>query len=168
MSKIYCGIGSRATPPEVLSRIRAIAAGLASDGWMLRSGAADGADSAFEAGCDEAGGSKEIWLPWRGFNGSKSQHILSELSAEQIDRAILIASSIHPAWHNCTFPVKHLHARNVLQVLGVDFNTPVDRVICWTPAGAAVGGTATALRLAQQHNIPITNLATDAYVHDYA
>lgn len=52
--------------------------------------------------------------------------------------------------------------RNVLQILGGDFETPVERVVCWTLGGRVVGGTATALRLAMQYDIPIVNLATEA------
>lgn len=164
---IYAGIGSRLTPPEVLASMATIAANLAHEGWLLRSGHADGADMAFERGCDEHdfdycdGGSKEIWLPWKGFNGSKSEFILSPSGTVQHDRAMAIASCIHPAWDRCTYTAKMLHARNVLQILGSDFETPVDRVICWTPNAAVVGGTATALRLAQQYDIEIVNLAND-------
>lgn len=141
-----------------MASMATIAANLAGEGCLLRSGGADGADKAFEAGCDLAGGSKEIWLPWRGFNGSKSLLILSDFGA-QCDRAMEIAASVHPAWHRCNDAARRLHARNVLIVLGGDFNTPVDKVICWTPQARVVGGTATALRLAKQYNIPITNLA---------
>lgn len=158
---IYCGIGSRSTPPVMLASMATIAANLAREGWLLRSGHADGADKAFEQGCDDAGGSKEIWLPWRKFNGSDSTFILPQ-SGPVMLRAWAVAESLHPAWHACSPPARRLHARNVLQILGGDFETPVDRVICWTPNGAIVGGTATALRLAQQYNIEIVNLANAA------
>lgn len=153
---IYCGIGSRSTPGTIQMEMRNIARDLAVRGWLLRSGGADGADTAFEAGC--GAGSKEIWLPWRGFNGSQSQSILPEFGA-QFDKAIEVAASVHPAWDRCSNAVRRFHARNVLQVLGADFKTPADKIICWTPRGEVVGGTATALRLAQQRNIPIINLA---------
>lgn len=51
-SRSYTGIGSRSTPPEVLERLRDLAAALAREGYELRSGAADGADMACEEGCD--------------------------------------------------------------------------------------------------------------------
>ncbi len=119
----------------------------------------------FEAGCDDAGGNKEIWLPWRGFNGAKSEFIFNLLPKASIERAYAIAASIHPAWDRCSHAARQLHARNVLQVLGADFETPADRVITWTPGGQWIGGTRTALVLAQQHNIEIVNLATQSYVH---
>lgn len=134
---------------------------LAKQGWLLRSGGADGADHAFERGCDLANGNKEIWLPWPKFNGSDSPFILPR-SGPMMLRAWAIAESLHPAWHACSPPARRLHARNVLQILGADFETPVDKVICWTPNGALVGGTATALRLAKQYEIEIVNLAKAA------
>lgn len=154
----YAGIGARDTPPEVLVQMTTIARIAAEDGWLLRSGRAGGADSAFELGCDRANGKKEIWLPWRGFNQSKSPHYLVTGTA-QCDQALAIAASLHPAWERCKRAARLLHARNVLQILGGDFHTPVDRVICWTPNSAICGGTATALRLAQQYDIESVNLA---------
>lgn len=156
---IYAGIGSRNSPPEILAQMETIARVAAVDGWLLRSGGADGADRAFESGCDDVGGSKEIWLPWRGFNGSKSELIFNQLPRDSVMRALYIAASIHPAWSRCSWVAQRLHARNVLIILGSDFETPVDRVIAWTPEAQLVGGTATALRLAQQRSIEIVNLA---------
>jgi predicted Rossmann fold nucleotide-binding protein DprA/Smf involved in DNA uptake len=49
-NKKYAGIGSRSTPPEVITVMEEIAQRLAENGWLLRSGAADGADSSFERG----------------------------------------------------------------------------------------------------------------------
>ena len=46
----YAGIGARATPAAVLADMETIAAWLARTGWILSSGGADGADSAFAAG----------------------------------------------------------------------------------------------------------------------
>ena len=51
-----------------------------------------------------------------------------------------------------------MHQRNVHQILGFELNNPVDAVICWTPNGDVVGGTATALKLAMKAGIPIFNL----------
>jgi hypothetical protein len=51
-----------------------------------------------------------------------------------------------------------MHSRNCHQILGYDLQSPVDAVICWTPNGKVVGGTRTALLLAQDAGIPIFNL----------
>ena len=47
----YAGIGSRNTPKEVLDVFESIGKYLALQGFVLRSGGADGADRAFERGC---------------------------------------------------------------------------------------------------------------------
>src|SRR5678815_2257413 len=67
----YTGVGSRSTPPEVLAIMTKLAYRLEKNGLMLRSGGAEGADSAFERGVSEDE-NKEIFLPWRGFNGNMS------------------------------------------------------------------------------------------------
>ena len=69
-----------------------------------------------------------------------------------------IASEVHPAWDRCNEWARGMHSRNCHQILGYDLQSPVDAVICWTPDGAVVGGTRTALLLAQDAGIPIFNL----------
>lgn len=59
MMKIYAGIGSRKTPKKILEQMRNISSFLAKEGYTLRSGGADGADSAFEDGCDLVLGEKK-------------------------------------------------------------------------------------------------------------
>ncbi len=147
----YTGIGSRKTPFETLMDMRLIATVLEKFGWVLRSGGANGADQAFESGADKY---KEIYLPWPRFNNSDSD--LMSPSAE----AMKMVSSIHPAWNRCSTAAKVLHARNAHQVLGLDLKTPSNLLICWTPGGMPVGGTATAIRIAEMHNVPVYNLAT--------
>ena len=48
----YAGIGSRETPGLMLGAFARIGEFLAKKGYTLRSGGADGADTAFEVGCD--------------------------------------------------------------------------------------------------------------------
>lgn len=55
----------RPTPPDIISLIGMISKKLDDSGFLLRSGGADGADSAFE----KFSTNKEIYLPWDGFNG---------------------------------------------------------------------------------------------------
>jgi hypothetical protein len=70
---------------------------------------------------------------------------------------------VHPAWDILSQGAQKLHARNVHQILGPDLSrpTPVEFVLCWTPDAQVVGGTATAIRLAQDRNIPVYNLADE-------
>lgn len=159
--KIYAGVGSRKTPKPILKLIFKIASILAKKGYILRSGAADGADTAFELGCNSAGGKKEIWLPWKGFNN----HDDTGLYPNPGHFAKAEASLEH--WNNLSHGVKRLHARNVGQVFGSNIETPVDFVLCWTPDGATkrsectskTGGTGTTIKLASDSNIPVINLA---------
>jgi hypothetical protein len=161
---IYTGIGSRETPPDVYALMVALASLLARAGWTLRSGAADGADSAFEQGCDAASGKKEIFLAWRGFNGSTSERY--RVSSEALE----MASTLHPAWERLGQGPRKLHARNCNQVLGDNLDNPSHAVICWTKDGCETrkqrtnltGGTGTAIVLADIKGVPVFNLKNDA------
>ena len=131
-----------------------IAQFLASQKFVLRSGHADGADMAFEDGV-AIPELKEIWIPWLGFNGSKSNLTPS-------NDAFILAARFHPHWKKLKDGAKKLHARNCHQVLGSDLQTPVNFVICWTEDGLASGGTGQALRIAHAWDIPIFNLFNEA------
>ena len=146
---IYTGIGSRETPKPILKYMIMIAFKFAKFGWTLRSGGAAGADSAFEFGCDLGGGSKEIYLPWKDFNGNTSKLFPPS------EKAIEVAKKYHPKFSSLSSGAKKLHARNSHQILGVDCSTPAELVICWTPGS---GGTEQALRIARDHKIEILNL----------
>lgn len=125
-----------------------LAESMGRNGWTLRSGAADGADSAFERGCDRVGGKKEIFLPWRLFNDHPSGwHNPSPAAAR-------IAAEHIQWWDSLSDAVQKLHARNVHQVLGYNLKEPVACVIYWTEGGVLKGGTATALKVARAYNIP--------------
>jgi len=47
----YTGIGSRNLPPEYFTYFKEVEFYLSQMGFILRSGGADGADTAFEEGC---------------------------------------------------------------------------------------------------------------------
>lgn len=157
----YAGIGSRKTPPDILDEMIAFGQFAAAHMAVLRSGAADGADSAFETGAMLWGGHTEIFLPWKEFN----QHP-STMFPPSAD-AFKLAADIHPAWNRLSKPAKLLVARNMHQVLGYSLRSPVKFVICYTPDGCEshetyshrTGGTGTAIKLASLNNIPIFNLA---------
>lgn len=135
----YAGIGSRQTPPDVLAHMEATAGVLDTCGYTLRSGGAAGADRAFEAGVRS--GRKEIFVAEHGIHRA----------------ALKLAAQFHPAWEKCTAYARLLHARNCLVILGRDLDDPVRFVICWTPGGQLVGGTAQAIRVARHHGIPVHN-----------
>ena len=152
--KYYAGVGSRSTPMHIQKLFEEIAATLAQNGYVLRSGGAEGADVAFERGCKTVKNHrKEIFIPWKGF--AKNDSPLYDVPAA----ATKMASEIHPAWDKCSKWVRLLHGRNCMQILGATLDTPCEFVLCWTPNGEAEGGTATAINLAIKHDIPIYNFA---------
>lgn len=146
----YAGIGSRETPVETLRLMTRIARSLGARGYVLRSGAAPGADSAFEDGAKR----KEIYLPWKGFNGHASVRLPKPA-------AFRMAAAHHPAWDRLSDAARALHARNSQQVLGLNLDEPARMVICWTPYGRGEGGTGQAIRIARAHHIPVFDLYSE-------
>jgi hypothetical protein len=143
----YTGVGSRKTPQDVLQLMCDIAKQLQTEGYTLRSGGAEGADRAFEAG---AGLDKTIFY-----------------AKDSTPQAEAIASQFHPAWDRCSTFAKRLHGRNSFQVLGNKLDTPSKFLICWTPDGCMhhvdrtikTGGTGTAISIADAYDVPVYNLA---------
>lgn len=146
---IYAGIGSRETPPHILTEMTTLATRLAQNGWSLRSGGAAGADTAFQRGA----GLHTIYTPRSPLNWPS---------------LMLHASQFHPNWSACQRKgefVCRLHARNSAIILGPTLDTPVNLIICWTPGGLISGGTGQALRIAAAAHIPVINLFSHA-IHD--
>ena len=138
--------------------MRSAAARLRARGFILRSGGAGGADTAFAQGAD---GQAEIYLPWPGFKGNPSPR------AHPTRAAFELAGRFHPAWAHLSEHARLLMARNSHQVLGDALNDPSAFVLCWTPDGAEThaersrrtGGTGQAISIAHAHDIPVFNLA---------
>lgn len=148
----YAGIGSRATPAHVLTQMREIAKWLATHGIVLRSGHAQGADQAFERGCDDVGGCKRIYIPWKHFQGCSNGVI------PPFDYAT--TAKHHPNWSACTEYARKLLARDLNIIAGDSTTNPtfVRFVVCYTKGGQVTGGTGMALRYAIANNIPVFNL----------
>ena len=149
---IYAGIGARRTPGNILHAMVGVAEYLTKDGHTLRSGGAQGADRAFEIGCDRLQGHKEVYLPWKGFEQSNSP--LYVVTQEAMD----VAALFHPAWSGLSQGARKLMGRNSYQMLGPELVTKTDFVVCWTPEGKVVGGTGQTLRMAEYYGIPVFNL----------
>jgi hypothetical protein len=153
---IYAGIGARKTPFKVLGQMQEVARQLDASGWLLRSGAAEGADSAFAAGARP--GRKEIHLPWQGYNGVHADgrdNFLITPTTRMAD----IAAANHPNWDNLKIMVKLFMVRNTTIILGRDLDSYVRMVICWTENGRLTGGTAHGIRIAHAFDIPVFNIA---------
>lgn len=147
----YAGIGSRNTPKHILDIMTKAAAKLESLGYVLRSGGADGADSAFEKGVSSTD-NKQIYY---------ASTPVSPIAHDSVDQ-------YHPCPQKLSGYARKLMARNHCQLFG---NDPEDArslfVICWTPRytknsdGGHIdgwGGTGQAIRIAAANDIPIRNL----------
>jgi len=153
--KYYAGIGSRSCPPDIMGFMKEIASLLEEQGWTLRSGAADGADSAFASGVKK---NAEIWIPWKSFgqphNPNHTYKVIDKNDKEAFDSV----NRFHPNGQNLKDAVRALQARNFRQIIGK--NAPNSKfVICWTPNGERRGGTNQAWSIADYYNIPVFNLA---------
>lgn len=176
--RIYAGIGSRETPEDVLVLMREIGRLLALQGWLLRSGGAPGADTAFDQGAIAGNGAREIYLPWASFARELRQHgpdtdssyILPERAydAERLDHAMALAEQYHPYWHSLKQGARTLMARNIFQILGPDLRSPVGMVVCYAKGSVfdlrnrvvdVRGGTGQAVRLAAEEGCVVYNLA---------
>ena len=158
--RYYAGIGSRKTPPEILAQMREAATILGGMKLILRSGAAEGADTAFEEGLGKFH-RKQIFLPWKRFNsrGTNEKGLYLPEDGDW-ELALGYAQKYHPAWSALTDASKKLMGRNTYQVLGLDCDTPSLFVLCWTPNGSGSGGTGQAIRLAKACSIPVFDLGS--------
>ncbi len=167
----YAGIGSRKTPEDVCRKMFAAGRTMAGLGFILRSGGAEGADESFEQGVESfcqtnsvsADVLREIYLPWKHFRKNESPLFGSDKAAR------LLAKKYHPRWDILSCAGRDFHARNCYQILGPRLDDPVAFVLCWTPGGKITGGTGQALRIAEDHQIPILNFGChdDDYISDF-
>jgi hypothetical protein len=158
--KYYTGIGSRSTPPVVCEVIERVAVEMRNQGYVLRSGRADGADAAFEY---PAASKAVLYVPWGAFGSDRKLNGNPRVvvpTGPLLADAMELAADIHPAWDKVSGPARLLHARNCFQVLGDDLDTPSELLICYAiPDKRSVkGGTRTAVELAKMFQIPIYNL----------
>lgn len=163
MYKPYTMIGSRSTPEPIIKLMKNLSSVLCNEGFIVRSGGANGADS-----CANHVVNKEIYLPWNGFNGHYADFwsgfiVYSDLNKiEECDKYC----EIHHGWWKSIKKesVKHLHRRNIHQILGATLESPSNFVVCYAEpddtrgSGHVKGGTGTAVSLALSHGIKVINL----------
>lgn len=152
MPKYYTGIGSRNCPLEVQQQMFATAKRLATAGYTLRSGGAQGADTAFETGCTEANGAKEIFLPWSKYEGNESSLCNSSKDAYRIAGEFVEFQG--KKFNIYKRGTRALMARNIHQLLGKDLITPSEFVVCWYVKS---GGTSFTALVAKCYKIPVYN-----------
>jgi hypothetical protein len=186
MNHVYTGIGSRNTPEEVLLEMRTTAYSLCEMGFTLRSGKAQGADSAFQSGFndylldshvkgqEDLNCGADIYLPWKGFNcfSVNIDHFDIILDKPCMKAAQDLASRHHPNWGKCSDAARKLHGRNSCQVLGTFLDIESDFVLYYAPeneiTGKIDGGTATAVNIARYYNIPTINMLFDGWEYKLA
>lgn len=127
-----------------------IAMYMAEHNWVLRSGGANGADTAFETG---AGEKKEIYLPFRRFNNNISPLFIpsillderAEILAKKVWNNRFTSNMVYVSWASLKDSTKKFMIRNMYQLCGRDLTTMSRVVICWTADGKSSGGTGQAI-----------------------
>jgi hypothetical protein len=170
----YTGVGSRKTTPKQLSLMRNIARALANKGYRLRTGDAEGADSAFTAGALsllKPEQLKELLHAYVAHDATKSlRQYERKPAADMIETLIKVARKYHPnpsalserAWSRGS-PLG-LQARNALQLGGDRLDDLSDfAVMAFTPPSQRrfagdLGGTGQAFRIAKAKGIPVFDL----------
>jgi len=170
----YTGVGSRKTTPKNLSIMRQIAQALASRGYRLRTGDAEGADAAFTSGAMsklKREQLKELLHAYVAHDASKSLAPYERKPAEDmIETLIKVARKYHPnpsalserAWSRGS-PLG-LQARNALQLGGDKLDDLSDfAVMAFTPPNQRrfagdLGGTGQAFRIATAKGVPVFDL----------
>jgi hypothetical protein len=162
----YAGIGSRQTPQEVLAQMTEVAKELEAKGYTLRSGAAEGADAAFESGVKSK---KEIF---KGFDptGEREIEIAHEIHPNlkgAMEAAKRRAEAKGKNGERSAWAVQNLMARNTNQVFGENLDTPVDFVLFYAEevpkSIRPKGGTGQAVEMARRKGIPTINMANPTW-----
>lgn len=158
---------------------------MAFQGGKLRSGAASGADTAFEVGAQiaydymaktfglnplEYKHVHDIFLPFPSFNGRLHNPDTGHLHIKSI-KAEQLASQFHPGWHGLGRGAREMMSRNSMQAMGPGIDSPARFVFCHTNDGAftkdmtsyKTGGTGQAIRIASHSNIAIYNSGYPAH-----
>lgn len=160
----YAGIGSRETPDSILDLIGKVSWSLDRLGYTLRSGAARGADTAFDMSCTK----KVLFYEDYAVESSNGASRRIEYAPADIEFMEGFVQKHHPVPMALKGSPRKWMRRNTLQVMThnlSDLELPqVDFVLCWTPDGSldgsnrSAGGTGQALRIARHYGIPVFNL----------
>lgn len=128
-------------------------------GFILNTGGADGADTAFEKGCADPD-KMVVFLPWDYFNGR------GVMPYPLHPDGFKLGEKYHKGWAKLKLGPRKLMARNAQQVLGPELDEPVLFVLCWTQDGCEhddtrtylTGGTGQAISIASRADIPVINM----------
>lgn len=164
-TRYYAGIGSRSIDVDNYLLASKIAVELERQGWTLRSGNAQGSDQAF---ANEVKEKAQIWLPWasfeKEFQEERPKHTYLIINASDQDATDSV-DKYHPCPDNFSGAVRKLMARNYRQVVGKN-QLDSSFILCWTPNGETKGGTAQAIRIAKDKEIPVVNFGKP-FIRDF-
>jgi hypothetical protein len=164
MADVCAIIGSRKTPPNMLTLITQIASWLAQQGYYIRTGAADGADWASLLGAKDK---TILYLPWEVYQADKLNYLYKHENlnfkigcTSPTNDAIALAEKYHPSHGNWTLGVAKLMGRNMHIISGINLDKPVEFVIYWAEEvdSHVYGGTGQGIRYARDLGIPVCNL----------
>lgn len=165
--KTYTGVGSREISDDEWIIMLTIGRKLNEKGYTLRSGAAAGADSAFEEGAIQGPNKdlREIYIPWKTFSTigyGDVYYPLDPVGTKNFRISHNVAADIHPAFFRMKRGGQLLHQRNIHQVMGIDLVNPVKSdflLACSNSSnGVPTGGTRTAWVLAARNDVPCFNI----------
>ena len=172
--RYYTGIGARDVPNDIVQLMKDIAYRMTTKGYVLRSGAAKGSDTAFETGCKLNGKyfyeswAGHIYLPTDKFRGR--DHLIPEGNCRYFANGnfhskkaadLLESTSVCDFIHKTKARTYNFFTRNVYQVLGLGLDKSSKTVIYYAPEdeeGNCLGGTRIAVNLAEHYGIPTYNL----------
>ncbi len=156
--KIVTGIGSREIKQPYSTWMEDVAKYLVDKKCKLRSGGATGSDTIFQTVFEFADADMEIYIPWNGFQGLYNDGKRFILANHEICKPYTV--KYHPSPDYLSVGAYKLMNRNAHQVLGYDLKTPTDLIICYTKDGKIKGGTAQAIKIALDNDIPIVNIGS--------
>ena len=182
--RYYTGVGIRETPFEIYLVMKACAMVFEKKGYILRSGTALGADSAFEQGITNPDNA-EIYIPYKSFpqkmwkENSAINYIIPSENKDKYFQAnnLLMRNNLYKRWETVKQEwVMKLHNRNIFQVLGQNLNKKEKSMfcLCYTSCGSTTyeqtdpnrtGGTGTAINTSSFFDVPVFNLAKENHLN---
>lgn len=156
VQRLVTCIGSRDLPEDKGIIIDKLCKFLVNNNCKMRSGGAGGTDRRFQSNFEILGGNKEIYLPWNGFEKLYVDNRDFFLVKSDICRPYTL--KYHPNPNALSKYALLLMDRNAHQVLGLNLDLPSDFIVAYTENAAIKGGTAQALRMAKDLNIPVVNV----------
>jgi len=165
-------VGSRALPEEAANVMLILGSRLATLGWEIHSGDAEGSDRKWHEGFMQSPlytpSRAFIYLAWNGVGNRYHDPENGFYDATQFENygdARALALEARGSFEGLGRGGIALHSRNPYQVLTETLNDPVDTILFYAQpvgkAGKVKGGTNTAVALALKHNVTAINLYTE-------